>query len=325
MSAARNAGTAAPSVSILIPAFRPNWLDTAIASALAQTHSDFELLISDDSADRHIESVVAKWDDPRIRYMRNPQRGQPGANRNHLIAQARGEYLKFLFDDDFLFPRSLEFLLETVRVTGARLAFHARHFVDEHGRLLGSPTLVQAGTIATLERAYFFEKLIGACVNSIGEPTNILLHADTLRAMESPFQLGGRRMRFLTDVALYTNFAAQGHTMAGVGYFGSAFRQHGGQTSGTSYPGRSAAFYEWELLRRWSVDAGLLSAAQFERGQAQQKALYAECAASYPEIGAFVALDGGTEAGRHLSPRFMEVLALADTTIEIRKLAAVPA
>jgi glycosyltransferase involved in cell wall biosynthesis len=318
-----SATAAAPRVSILIPAFRPNWLDVAIASALAQTHADFELLISDDSAGSDIESVVSKWDDPRIRYLRNPERGQPGANRNHLIAQARGEYLKFLFDDDFLFPHSLEYLLETVRATGARLAFHARHFVDANGRVLASPSLVQAGTIAVMEQDFFFDRLIGACVNSIGEPTNILLHAETLRSMDSPFHLDGRRMRFLTDVALYTNFAAHGHVMAGVGYFGSAFRQHGEQTSGKRYPGFSAGYYEWELLRRWSVDAGLLSAQGFARGNANMMSMYGQQVAHYPELGAFVALAGAADGERHLSEPFRQALALADTTIEIRKLASV--
>ena len=50
----------APSVSILIPAFRPDWLDVAVASALAQTHNDFELLVSDDSAGDAVASVMSK-------------------------------------------------------------------------------------------------------------------------------------------------------------------------------------------------------------------------------------------------------------------------
>ena len=311
-----------PAVSILVPAFRPQWLDVAIASALAQTHADFELLVSDDSAGRDIESVMSKWDDPRVRYFRNPRRGEPGSNRNHLIEAARGEYLKFLFDDDFLMPRSVELLLQAARDSGARLAFHARRLVDERGVVIDAPMLVPAGQVNLLPPAWFFEKLVGECANPIGEPSNILVHAQTLRSMATPFGLDGRRMRFLTDVSLYTNFAAQGHGIVGVGYFGSAFRQHGSQTSGTSYPGYSAGYYEWELLRRWSTDAGLLSRAHFERGHARQLGLYRHFAPNYPELGAFIDLDGAAENGRYLGPRFMQALSLADTTIEIRKLAA---
>ena len=316
-----------PMVSILIPAFRPTWLDMAIASALAQTHDDFELLISDDTAGDDVQAIVSKWDDPRIRYMRNPLRGQPGANRNHLLAQARGEYLKFLFDDDFLFPHSLEHLLLTARNAGAKLAFHARHFVDANGRVLASPSLVKAGTIAVMEPDFFFERLIGACVNTIGEPTNILLHADTLRAIDGPFDLDGRRMRFLTDVALYTNFAARGHVIAGVGYFGSAFRQHGGQASGQLGPGQSAGYFEWELLRRWSVDAGHLPRGVYERGTARFAEICRPVLADYPELAPFVAggAAGLPSTGPALDARFLETLALAYSTIEIRRLATAQA
>ena len=309
-----------PSVSILIPAFRPDWLDVAVASALAQTHADFELLVSDDSAGNAIESVMAKWEDPRIRYFRNPRRGEPGANRNLLIDEARGEHLKFLFDDDFLLPRSVELLLRAARETGAKLVFHARHLVDELGRMLASPRLVDPGATVVMPPSFLFENLIAECANPIGEPTNILLDAAALRAMALPFALEGRRMRFLTDVALYTNFAASGHTIAGIGYHGSAFRQHTAQTSGAQYVGYSAGYYEWELLRRWSVDAGHLAPERFAAGNAKQLALYRRWAPQFPELDPFIALAGATDDGRHLGPRFMEALSLADLTIEMRRL-----
>lgn len=312
-----------PAVSILIPAFRPQWLDVAVASALAQTHGDFELLVSDDSPGPEIEAVMKKWDDPRIRYFRNPRRGQIGSNRDHLIDQARGDYLKFLFDDDFLMPRSVELLLKTARETGARLCFHSRHMVDAFGRVTASPAFVRDGEVAVLSPALFFEQLIGQGANPIGEPTNVLVHARTLRAMAAPFGVAGRRLRFLTDVALFTNIVAQGLGLAGVGYFGSAFRQHDGQTSGSRHPGFSAGCYEWELLQRWATDAGHLHPAHFERGWVRQRDLYRQWLPSYPELDAFVALGGAPEGGRYLGPRFMEALGLAETTIEMRKLASV--
>ncbi len=313
----------APSVSILIPAFRPDWLDVAIASALAQTHGDFELLVSDDSTGDAVASVMSKWDDPRVRYFRNPRRGEPGANRNLLIDEAKGTWLKFLFDDDFLLPRSVELLVHAARESRAALAFHARHLVDEQGRMLASPGLIEPGAIVVLPPEFVFEHLVAECANPIGEPTNILVEAAVLRTMKAPFALDGRRMRFLTDVALYTNLAAQGHLIAGVGYHGSAFRQHTAQTSGSQYVGYSAGYYEWELLRRWSVEGGRLSADRFARGQPRQAALYRQWAPQFPELEAFIALDGAADGGRYLGPRFMEALTLADATIEMRKLGTV--
>jgi hypothetical protein len=64
-----------------------------------------------------------------------------------------------------------------------------------------------------------------------GGPTNILIDFATLRAIGNPFRLNGARMRFSTDVALFTNFAAQERTLVGVGYMGIPFRQHAAQTT----------------------------------------------------------------------------------------------
>jgi glycosyltransferase involved in cell wall biosynthesis len=313
-----------PSVSILIPAFRPDWLDTAVASALAQTHADFELLVSDDSQGDAIASVMKKWDDSRIRYFRNPRRDEPGGNRNHLLSQARGEYIKFLFDDDFLLPRSVELLLRAARETGAQLAFHSRHFIDPHGRQLQSPQTVPAGSTVVIAREQFFEQFLGTCMNLIGEPTNILLHTQTLLDLPQPFSIDGHRMRFLTDVALYTNFFARAHRVVGIGYFGSAFRQHGGQASGNT-PGLSAGYFEWELLRRWSVNAGLLDADTYQRTAPALLALYQQRLAEFPELAPFVELQGRPEGSNYLSEAFHEAMSLAYTTIECRKLVAAAA
>lgn len=309
-----------PTVSILIPAFRPDWLDVAVASALAQTHGDFELLVSDDSHGTDIEQVMAKWTDPRIRSFRNPRRGELNSNPLHLIDVAQGEYLKFLFDDDYLMPRSVELLLKACRETGAKLGFHARYFVDEKGRTLSAPSLVEAGGRVVLPSRYFFETLVARSLNLIGEPTNVLIHAPTLREIATPFVIGGRMMRFLGDVALYANFYAQGHELVGIGYFGSAFRQHHSQTSGQTYAGYAAGHYEWEFIRRWAVDRGLLSNDGFNQGQAEQMPHYRQWAPQFPELSPFIEMHGQAPGACRLDPGFLEALSLADLAIDMRKL-----
>lgn len=314
-----------PAVSILIPAYRPDWLDMAVASALAQTHADFELLVSDDTAGDQIASIMSKWDDPRVCYFRNPKVGEPGSNRNNLLERARGDYVKFLFDDDFLLPQSVERLLHAARSNQAQMAFHDRHFIDRNGCLLGSPASVPAGTTTVVEPKQFFEQLVGNCRNLIGEPTNILLHTATLRSMPDPFALDGRRMHFLTDVALYTNFFARSQRVVGIGWCGSAFRQHGGQASGASSPGLSAGYFEWELLRRWSVDAGLLDPLLYQRTVAALQSMYQTQVMNYPELQAFIDMQGRADGPRYLSNGFLETLSVAYTAIEMRKLVATEA
>jgi hypothetical protein len=61
-------------------------------------------------------------------------------------------------------------------------------------------------------------------------------------------------MRFLTDMALYSNFVDQGHQLVGVGTRLAAFRVHAQQTSSAGSPVHAAGLFEWEYLVRWAAD-----------------------------------------------------------------------
>jgi hypothetical protein len=310
-----------PEVSILTPAFRPQYLDLTIASALAQTYTDFELLISDDSSDESVASVVSKWQDPRIRYCKNPRRQMPGANRDHLLGLASGRYVKFLFDDDFLFPQSVETLVEIAELTQSQLVFHGRHYVDEAGRVLSSPLPVPLGQYETLTRPVFFDRLVGSINNFIGEPSNILFERSAYQRLKAPFAVGGFPMRFLTDVSLYLNFIVQGYRVTGVGMMGSAFRQHAQQTSNESYPGFSAGLFEWELFMRWAMEEGDLQPERYEAGLAHLHGLYRPHLADFPELGPLLELAGEPGAGGYWSREFRDCATRAYKAIEARVLA----
>ena len=101
---------AAPRVSVLIPVYRTNpaFLREAIQSVLAQTYSDFELVLLDDCPDDPREDVVREFNDPRIRYARNERNLGISSSRNRLIDMARGEYLAIFDHDDVSHPTRLE-------------------------------------------------------------------------------------------------------------------------------------------------------------------------------------------------------------------------
>ena len=62
-------------VSIILPAYntREEFLRAAIESVTAQTYTQWELLIIDDSTTAPVESIVKSYTDDRIKYFRNPQ------------------------------------------------------------------------------------------------------------------------------------------------------------------------------------------------------------------------------------------------------------
>ena len=298
-----------PKVSVLIPAFRPQYLDTCLASIFAQSFADYEVLIGDDSEGYDVESVVSKWADPRVHYERNPRPRQPGANRDFLISRASGQYLKFVFDDDFLLPRSLEFLTSAADMSGAKLAFHGRHVVDSAGRVIESLNPVPDGEIVGVPPSYLFPAMVGSRVNFIGEPSNILIAADALHAIENPFGLEDMRMRFLGDVALYVNVSHRAMPMVGVGACLSAFRKHGAQTSSPTGANFSAGNFEWELFARWCTDQGHLSPQAGEVAVGLSHAAYRHYVHLLPELASFLAL--GTESddeGRFMTREFTAVL-----------------
>ena len=73
---------------------------------LAQGHQDLELIVGDDAGD--LEDVVARFDDPRVRYVRNPARLGLSGNARALMAAARGRYIGLLDDDDTMLPGYLD-------------------------------------------------------------------------------------------------------------------------------------------------------------------------------------------------------------------------
>ena len=96
-----------PLVSVIIPTYnRAALVQDAVASVLAQTYRDFELLVVDDgSTDGTLEALAAGGGE--IQVLRSPRRQGVSAARNLGITAARGEWLAFLDSDDLWLPEKL--------------------------------------------------------------------------------------------------------------------------------------------------------------------------------------------------------------------------
>jgi glycosyltransferase involved in cell wall biosynthesis len=102
---------AAARVSVVVPTYnRAGLLPETIESVLGQTWRDFELLIVDDGSTDDTASVVRRFNDGRIRYLRQDNRGVAAA-LNTGWKNAAGEYIAMLGSDDVMLPAQLSTLV----------------------------------------------------------------------------------------------------------------------------------------------------------------------------------------------------------------------
>lgn len=103
-----------PLVTVCMPTFQgERWLGEAIDSALAQTCGDFELVIVDDSSRDGTVALCQDYArrDPRVSVHVNARNLGLVGNWNACLERARGEWIKFLFQDDLLEAHCLERML----------------------------------------------------------------------------------------------------------------------------------------------------------------------------------------------------------------------
>lgn len=104
-----------PKVSVLTPIYNTNaqHLRECIDSVLAQTFTDFEFIILNDSPENTaLDEIVASYTDKRIRYYKNDHNMGIATSRNRLMSLARGEYMAILDHDDISMPDRLQSQVE---------------------------------------------------------------------------------------------------------------------------------------------------------------------------------------------------------------------
>ena len=100
-----------------MPAWKGRFIKQAISSIVAQTSSDWELIVVDDCSQDPIQDIVASFNSPKIRYVRNPVNigGKDLVCQwNHCLTFARGEFVVLAGDDDIY---KETFCAECVRLT----------------------------------------------------------------------------------------------------------------------------------------------------------------------------------------------------------------
>jgi glycosyltransferase involved in cell wall biosynthesis len=180
-------------ISICIPTYNgERYLEQCLNSAVAQTYKDIEIVICDDcSTDKSwniIQNYAAKY--PQIRATRNAANLGLVGNWNNCIKQAKGEWIKFLFQDDYLAEECIDVMVKAISPDN-KMVVSARNYVfeedvDQQSReyaLNKTLTLAKLG-INAKEPVHVSSKLVSEFavqkirMNFIGEPTNVMFKKD---------------------------------------------------------------------------------------------------------------------------------------------------
>lgn len=119
-----------PRVSVILTVYkRTTFLREAIDSVLAQTFSDFEVLVADDSGAALSREVVESYEDPRIRFRPNPVTLGVATSVRGAIKQASGEFIIIINDDDSWEPTLLAELIAPLVANPNVVASFADHWL----------------------------------------------------------------------------------------------------------------------------------------------------------------------------------------------------
>lgn len=143
-------------VSIITPAYRAAaFVGASIQSVIAQTYTNWEMLVVDDCSPDNTVEIVRQWSeqDSRVRLIRQPQNGGPAAARNAALQAARGRWIAFLDSDDLWQPEKLALQLKAHRDAGATLSFTEFRRISQDG--------VAVGRLITVPSRITYSELLG--------------------------------------------------------------------------------------------------------------------------------------------------------------------
>jgi glycosyltransferase involved in cell wall biosynthesis len=208
-----------PLVSICVPLYNgAAHLVECLESALSQTFTDLEIVLVDDAstdATLSIAEVFARRDS-RVRLYRNAKNLGLGTNWAKCVNVARGEWIKFLFQDDLLEPTCVQRMMNAARrevpliVCRRALLFRPEESENRNAQwtnFITKNSLRQyfPGSSVIVPEQFAMHMAEFPVINCIGEPTATLLH----RSVFAEFGSFNRHLVQLVDWEYFARIAVQ--------------------------------------------------------------------------------------------------------------------
>jgi glycosyltransferase involved in cell wall biosynthesis len=124
-----------PLISILTGVYNGlPYVRETIASVLAQSFTDWEMLISDDASTDNTVEVLKQFQDPRIKVIEQPKNLGMAKNQGFLLEQSQAKFGCILDSDDLFLPNHLKRKLELLEhYTDSPFVHGAVRFIDSNG------------------------------------------------------------------------------------------------------------------------------------------------------------------------------------------------
>src|SRR5258708_7129899 len=124
-------------VTVVIPTYnRLSLVRLAVASVMAQTYTDWELIVADDGSEDGTGEMIRSMADPRIRVLELPHTGNIAAVRNAGAGAGSGAWIAFLDSDDLWLPGKLEIQLSLLHQEGKRWSYGGFELMNPLGETI---------------------------------------------------------------------------------------------------------------------------------------------------------------------------------------------
>lgn len=126
-------------VSIIMPSYNTQkFIEETLDSVLAQTYTNWELIIVDDCSTDNTDEIVSPFlSDSRIIYIQNEKNSGAAVSRNRALREAKGKWIAFLDSDDLWTPDKLEKQIAFMQSNGYCFSYTNYSEIDESSEPLG--------------------------------------------------------------------------------------------------------------------------------------------------------------------------------------------
>lgn len=260
---ARDERAPGPRVSVVVPLYqKERYVGRTVASVLAQTFTDFELVVLDNACTDRSADVVRGFADPRLRLEHNAETVPVTENFQRAVGHARAPLVKVLNADDMLAPTVLAEQVAVMDADPTLALVSCRHdLVDDDDRVIArSRALRSADLLGRRDATTVLRRIVRHRGSPLGVPGDMLFRRTAFEAVGG-FPDNG----YALDVGLAARLVTQG------GFFGmpeslSRFRLASGSISSSAQRRNVALQHRFlrelrhehaDVVRRRDVAVGL--------------------------------------------------------------------